>query len=399
MPKVLRIINRLNLGGPTYNVAYLAKFMAPEYETMLVSGIKDDEEESSEFILQQYGIKPVFIDGMRREINFTSDRKAYLELKSIIKKFKPDIVHTHAAKSGTLGRLAAAACKVPVIVHTFHGHVFHSYFSPLKTKLFIEIEKYLARRSSAIVTISELQKQEICNRFKICSQNKATVIPLGFDLTRFSENKQQKRDAFRNRFGISTDEVAVGIVGRFAPVKNHSFFLKAFAHVSKTSNTKTVAVLVGDGEERQNIIDTCNSLGLNFSSAINRNVIFTSWIKEADIAMAGLDIICLTSDNEGTPVSLIEAQAAGKPIVSTNVGGIENVVLPGKTALLSEKGNINEFQQNLNTLIENQTIRTSMSTAGWEYVGEKFHYTRLVSDMKRLYSQLLNQKTTIGSND
>ena len=131
MPKVLRIINRLNLGGPTYNAAYVSKYLAPEFETMLVAGIKEDDEESSEFIVTDMGLQPVYIPEMRREINFTNDRIAYQKIKKIIAEFKPDIVHTHAAKAGTLGRLAAANSGVPVILHTFHGHVFHSYFNPL----------------------------------------------------------------------------------------------------------------------------------------------------------------------------------------------------------------------------------------------------------------------------
>ena len=141
MPKVLRIINRLNLGGPTYNAAYLTAFLGPEYETLLVAGVKDDTEESSEFIIRSLGIEPRYIENMEREINFSKDYHAYKQLDKIIKEFKPDIVHTHAAKAGTLGRIAAWRNKVPVILHTFHGHVFHSYFGPSKTRVFIEIER------------------------------------------------------------------------------------------------------------------------------------------------------------------------------------------------------------------------------------------------------------------
>ena len=143
MAKVLRIINRLNLGGPTLNVAFLTKYLEPEFQTLLVSGMIDETEESSEFIAHELGLEPVYIPEMYRDINLFQDRKAYKKLKDIIREFKPDIVHTHAAKAGTLGRLAAINCKVPIILHTFHGHVFHSYFSPLKTRMFLEIEKYL----------------------------------------------------------------------------------------------------------------------------------------------------------------------------------------------------------------------------------------------------------------
>lgn len=138
MPKVLRIINRFNIGGPTYNAAYLSAYLPPEYETMLLAGSLDEGEESSEHVLDELGLKPVYIAEMKREISPKDDIAAYRKIKQIIKEFKPDIVHTHASKAGTLGRLAAASCGVKVIVHTFHGHVFHSYFGKTKTA-FIKI--------------------------------------------------------------------------------------------------------------------------------------------------------------------------------------------------------------------------------------------------------------------
>lgn len=395
MPKVLRIINRLNLGGITYNVTYLTRFMAPEYETMLVSGMKDDEEESSEFILDQYGVKAHYVKEMKREINFASDRKAYLEIKDLIKKFKPDIVHTHAAKAGALGRLAAIACNVPVIVHTFHGHTFHSYFSPLKTRFFIEIERYLARKSTAIITISQLQKEEICNRFKICPPEKAHIIPLGFDLSRFKENMDEKRKQFRQEFNIAEDCLAVGIIGRFAMIKNHSFFLEAFKALTERTNKRVIAVLVGDGEERENILQSCKRLSLpvaTHGASPETKVVFTSWIKDVDRALAGLDVVCLTSHNEGTPVSLIEAQAASKPVVSTRVGGIENVVKVNETGLLSDAGDLQQFVHNLLRVIENEQLRNNLVSNSWTFVKDKFHYTRLVKDTKFLYNELLSNR-------
>lgn len=390
MPKVLRIINRLNIGGPTYNVAYLTRFMQPEYETLLVAGTKLDDEESSDYILEKLGISSRQVSEMKREINISSDWKAYKELKKIIKEFKPDIVHTHAAKSGTLGRLAAIHCKVPVIVHTFHGHVFHSYFSPLKTKIFLAIERYLASRCSAIVAISDLQKKELCYDFKVCSPDKTVVIPLGFDLDRFTHNIVEKRKTFREKY-LLDEEIAIGIIGRFAPIKNHDLFLKAFKKLTQQTNKKVVAVLVGDGDDRTKLENLCSELGLTYGNGKKKTqVIFTSWIKEIDVALAGLDIVAMTSLNEGTPVSLIEAQAAGKPIVSTNVGGIENVVLPNKTAFLSESGDADAFAKNLLQLVNDKELRKRFSEKGWAHVKEKFHYSRLVSDMKVLYQRLLN---------
>jgi glycosyltransferase involved in cell wall biosynthesis len=395
MPRVLRIINRLNLGGPTYNAAYLTKYLAPEFETMLIAGVKDESEESSEYILDKMGLEATHIHEMRRSINPFQDRIAYLKIKSIIKDFKPDIVHTHAAKAGTIGRLAAHACHVPVIVHTFHGHVFHSYFGPLKTKAFIKIERYLASRSSKIIAISDQQKSELSMIYWICPPAKIAVIPLGFDLDRFHENMDAKRADFRKKYLLDDDEVAIGIVGRIVPVKNHKLFVDALDIVLKRTSKKVRAFIIGDGEDRANIEQIASSLNIKFVDFTKEQrkapLTFTSWIKDIDWAMAGMDLIALTSLNEGTPVSLIEAQAAGKPIVSTSVGGVENIVLPNVTAILGSPARLVNFANNLVWLVENEQIRKKMGDKGWEHVHEKFHYTRLVEDTRKLYHQLLNQ--------
>jgi len=394
VPRVLRIINRLNLGGPTFNAALLTRYLAPEFETILVAGTKMDSEESSEFICDQLGIQYVRLPEMSREINFKKDRAAYLKIKQLIADFKPDIVHTHAAKAGTLGRLAAHRMKVPVIVHTFHGHVFHSYFNSFKTQIFLNIERYLARRSSAIVAISDFQKDELANEFKICRPEKIKVIPLGFDLNRFWDDMDEKRRSFRSQYFIGDDEVAIGIIGRLVPVKNHGMFLEVIRDVMNRATKKVRAFIIGDGEELQKLFAMCRTLNIDFTyfptHPQKASLVFTSWMKDAERAMAGLDIVALTSLNEGTPVSLIEAQAAEKPIVSTNVGGIENVVIKNETAFLSESNDVKGFSEHLLELVENETARNKMIQKSRQNVENKFHYTRLVSDVKSLYNQLLN---------
>ncbi len=393
MPRILRIINRLNLGGPTFNVAYLSKYLAPEYETMLVSGMKDDSEESSEFIVRDLGLEPIYIPEMRREINFQEDRIAYKKIKQLIKDFKPDIVHTHAAKAGAIGRLAAKSCNVPVILHTFHGHVFHSYFSGTKTRLYIEIERHLAKKSTAIIAISEKQKEEIGSIYKICRPDKIHIVPLGFDLLRFQTSQEEKRKRFRNRYNIDHDEIAIGIIGRLVPVKNHALFIKAFNKVQGSSSKKVRAFIIGDGEERSNIEKMLIDLQIDFIDANKETrkspVTFTSWIKEIDFACAGLDIIALTSLNEGTPVSLIEAQAAGKPVISTRVGGVENIVLDKITGLLSDNGDLSGFTANLLSLVNDSAMRDELSSKGAAHVNAKFNYGILVDNMNQLYKKLL----------
>jgi glycosyltransferase involved in cell wall biosynthesis len=396
MPKVLRIINRLNLGGPTYNAAYLTKYMEPDFETLLVSGMKDGAEESSEFIVKSLDIEPVYVPDMYRELNPFRDYKSYYRLRKLIEEFKPDIVHTHAAKAGAVGRLAALHSGVKVIVHTFHGHVFHSYFNPVKTRLFIEIEKYLAARTTKIIALSELQLNELTDVFAIAARNRFEIIPLGFDLSRFQENIGEKRKLFRQEYGLDDDEVAVGIIGRLVPIKNHRLFLEAVKIVNDSAPKKMRAFIIGDGEERESIEKIANDLGLKFNNDNKRErnpLVFTGWIKNIDVSNAGLDIIALTSNNEGTPVSLIEAQAAGKPIVSTNVGGIENIVIPGKTALLSAAGDAKQFARNLLQIVESKELREKMSFNGSAFVIEKFSYQRLCNDMKHLYHNLLKAST------
>src|ERR1700757_1176039 len=264
MPRVLRIINRFNLGGPAYNVAFLTKYLAPEYETLLIGGEKEPDEDSSLFIFNEMGLEPLVINEMSRSVSFLQDIKAYYRIKKIIKEFKPDIVHTHAAKAGALGRLAAYSCKVPVIIHTFHGHVFHSYFGKFKTTIYKEVERYLAKKSSAIIAISEKQKQELCAEHKIAPEEKVKVIPLGFDLSRFTENQSEKRKNFREKYLLTEDEICIVIIGRLVPVKNHGLFLSAIADLQKKSSKKIRAFIVGDGDLRSQLYMQAKNLGLDY---------------------------------------------------------------------------------------------------------------------------------------
>lgn len=385
MKKILRIINRFNLGGPTYNAAYLTKYLEPDYETLLIGGQHDESEKSSMHILDNLGLKPIIIPEMQRSLNPYKDQIAFKKIQNIIKEFKPDIVHTHAAKAGALGRRAAYKMEVNQIYHTFHGHVFHSYFGNFKTRIFKEIEKNLAKKSTKIIAISEIQKSELSKIHKICPEKKIEVIPLGFDLERFNTDKDSKRKEFRKKWNLKENEIAIGIIGRLVPIKNHKFFIDAIQEVLKNSKVPIRAFIVGDGEEKQNIINYIKNKNLDFSLNYNPATFhLTSWIKEIDRVNSGMDIICLTSLNEGTPVSLIEAQASGKPIVSTKTGGIENIVLENKTALLSEKNDLHNFSKNLLSLVNDSNKRKLFSKFGLEK-SKDFHYDQLVNNIKKLY--------------
>jgi len=379
-------------------VAYLSKYLDDRFETLLVGGIKDESEASSEFITDSLGLKPKTISEMKRSISLSADWRSYKEINQIIKDFKPHIVHTHAAKSGTLGRLAAIKNDVPVILHTFHGHVFHSYFNRIKTTIFKVIERYLAKHSTRIIAISNIQKKELGELHRIASPDRIEVVPLGFDLSRFQEDQSQKRAQFRATYNLNENDVAVGIIGRLVPIKNHEMFLKAVANIS-IANPKARFFITGDGESKQHLLGVAKSLGIGYTEQAPPSqespLCFTSWIREIDVVMAGLDIVSLCSLNEGTPVSLIEAQSATKPVVSTTVGGIEDIVIENQSALLCSVEDQGTFDAHLETLILNDAKRQEMGEVGKRHVIDKYSYVRLVSDMENLYSTLLRENGVV----
>lgn len=396
MPRVLRILNRLTIGGPLLNASYLTKYMAPEFETLLVVGEREDHEKDGSFVTDQLGIKPVYMPEMGRSIDPGKDYKAYQKMKKLIAEFQPDIVHSHAAKPGAIGRMAARSMGVKAIVHTYHGHVFHSYFHPLKTKIFINIERQLGRRTDAIIAISDQQKKELTQDFNIAPVEKFKVIPLGLDLDKFQTDRPAKRKAFRDSFGIADDELVVTIVGRLVPIKNQTLFVEAIHHLLKNSNKKIRAFIVGDGESRGELEAKARELQIPFSTEKSTShphpLIFTSWRKDIDFINAGSDIITLTSYNEGTPVSLIEALATGKPVFSTRVGGIEDIVQHNETGLLSAVNDPATFYKNLLQLTEDDALRNRLANSGESYIMAKYSYKRLVSDMSALYYELLSYK-------
>ncbi len=394
MPRVLRILNRLIIGGPAINATYLSKYMT-DFDTKLVIGGKDDHEEEATHLTDMLGIEPVYVPHMKRAINPLNDRIAYNEVRDLIRKFKPDIIHTHAAKAGVIGRLAASSCNVPVILHTFHGHVFHSYFSKMQTNSFIMIERYLAKKSSGIIAISESQKKELANVYNICEPEKIEIIPLGLDIDKFIENPEKKRAEFRKKFFIEDDEIAIGIIGRIVPVKNHQLFIAAADKLRKLTNKKLKFLIIGDGDIRAHIQAECIKRHFDYvyypDEQRSASIIFTSWQTQIDHVLDGLDIVALTSHNEGTPLSLIEAQAAGKPLVSTNVGGVLDVVNPQLKNFITPPGDEGKFANALLQLVENEHMRKSIGERGREFALSKFSYQRLVKDMNEYYYRLLEE--------
>lgn len=396
MYKILRIHNRLIVGGPSHNVTLLTAYLSPEFETKLLVGKKDPSEKDAYFMAEQLGLKPVEIKEMRRSVLPFFDIIAYFKIKKFIKQYKPDIVHTHASKSGAVGRLAASACKVPLVVHTFHGHVFHSYFNSFFSGMIVKMERFLAKKADVIIAISDSQKHELSEVYKIAPPEKVFVVPLGFNLDKFGSEQDKKGSIFRTKYGFDKDDIIVGIVGRIVPVKNHEMFLEVAAAVKAITNKKVRFAIIGDGESRDLVEQKCQQLGLSYSYYITNpgqkaDVLVTSWETAIEQAFAGIDIVVLTSHNEGTPVSLIEAQAAYKPVVSTDVGGVEDIVLHGETGYITKVGEVAAFANYINNLINNGKLRECMGKKGYENVVKKYSRQRLINDMRSLYLSFLKK--------
>lgn len=396
MYKIVRIHNRLIVGGPALNVTLLSTYLSPQFETKLLVGKKDLHEKDAGYMAEQLGIVPIEITEMRRSIQPLNDIKAYFKIKKIIKEFKPDIVHTHASKSGAIGRLAASACNVQLIVHTFHGHVFHSYFSKPVSWLIVAFERWLAKKTHAIIAISDLQKRELADVYKIAPANKIFTVPLGLNLEKFSEGQEGKRIIFREKYGFDSNELVIGIIGRIVPIKNHAMFIEVASLIKKKSGQNVRFAIIGDGDALPAIEKKCAALGLSYSyyvttPKLKTDVVVTSWEKEIDQVLAGLDIVALTSYNEGTPVSLIEAQAAFKPVVSTSVGGVRDVITHGENGFITAVDDARDFADYVMQLINDKGLRDKMGNTGYNTVIERYSKARLVKDVKKLYLDFLER--------
>jgi glycosyltransferase involved in cell wall biosynthesis len=390
MPRILRVINRFNIGGPTYNAAYLSKYLPSDYETILVGGSPQAHEAHSGYILDQLGVPYTEIPEMGRRVRLLDDWRAFRKLCAIIRQVQPDIVHTHAAKAGALGRIAARWCGVPVVVHTYHGHVFSGYFTGFKNTLVKSIERMLGRMTTAVIAISPIQRKEISELHGIVPMRKMHVIPLGFDLSRFETDQDTKRAQFRTQYSLQDNQVAVGIIGRLTAIKQHELFLKSFG-IAASSQPLLVAFVVGDGERMQELQAMWGSIAAQHGLASDR-LQFTSWIKAVDVALAGLDLVAMTSLNEGTPVSLIEAQAACKPVITTDVGGVADCVDDNRSGLIVRSHDPIVFADAMIHLANDGHHRAAMGRLGRTFVTDRYSYVRLVNDVVQLYDELLRQK-------
>jgi glycosyltransferase involved in cell wall biosynthesis len=402
--RILRIIARLNIGGPAIQAISLSDHLSREgYKTLLVSGKVAPHEGDMAYLAEERGVQPVILPKMGREINPIGDMNSLKDLRRIIKQFQPHIIHTHTAKAGTLGRLAGISSNLTRrsnvkmrMVHTFHGHIFHSYFGSLRTRLFIQIERFLSRFTDRIIVISPLQRHDICWRYGIAPPEKVRIIPLGFDLSDF-EGRGEHRKEIRERYmrqegqGVSL----VGIIGRLTEVKNHRTLLEAAKCLKAMGKSDHFRFLVvGDGKLRQDLIAYARELG------VQNAVIFAGWQKDMPSIYEALDIIALTSLNEGTPVSLIEAMANARPVVATDVGGVRDLMgvideeskdgyTRAQHGILVPSGDGEGLARALSFLHEDRKAANEMAKQGREFVLNHYSVERLVKDIKSLYKEIL----------
>jgi glycosyltransferase involved in cell wall biosynthesis len=292
-------------------------------------------------------------------------------------------VHSHTAKAGTLARVAAWLGRVPVIVHTYHGHVFHGYFSPRQTRLFLAIERALARRTDCLLAVSETVRRELLG-FGIGSPERMRVMPLGLDLDRFARSDAM-RGLVRAELGLAPETPTVGIVARLVPIKAHEVFLEAAARLARRL-PRVAFVVVGDGERRAELETAACRLELQ------GRVHFLGWRQDLDRIYADLDVVALTSRNEGSPVSLIEAMAAGRPVVATRVGGVPDLVEDGLTGTLVGPGDAGALAEAVAALLADPDQARAMGEAGRKRVLPAFGAERLMADVDRLYTELLRRK-------
>jgi len=388
MIKVLRIITRLNIGGPAIHAILLSSGLNNDgYKDILITGKESGSEGNMQYLAAANGVKPIMIPELGRELSLVNDFKTFLRLFEIIRKEKPDIVHTHMAKAGSLGRIAALFCGTPIKIHTFHGHIFDGYFSPVKAKVFLWIERFLALFTDRVIAVSESVKEEIVDKLKVAENKKCVVVPLGLDLKNFLECEKEK-GSFRRELGLQDDVLLIGIVGRLVPIKNHEMFLNVAKQIlGKNLSAKVMFVIVGDGERREDLKDYAKKLGLEGS------LIFTGWRQSLSSVYSDLDIVALTSLNEGTPVSIIEAMASGKPVIATDVGGVKDLIVDGENGFLAKSNDVKDFTDRLTKLIADKEQRSRFGKRGREIVREKYVKERLVRDIKRLYEDCLRERS------
>jgi glycosyltransferase involved in cell wall biosynthesis len=382
--KILRVIARLNIGGPAIHVVLLtAGLDQKRFESLLVSGRENPGEGSMLDYALSHGVQPIIIPEIVGEFSLgPRELRALVRLYRLMRRERPHIVHTHTAKAGFVGRLAARLARVPVVVHTFHGHILQGYYSPRKNQLLRGMERVMTRLTNRIIAVSEQVKQDLVT-YGVAPAEKILVVPLGLELEPFLDGSHS-RGAFRRELNLKGGERLVGIVGRLFPIKNHRLFLDAAALMARQERAVRF-VIVGDGALRPEMEQYAHALD------IADRVIFTGWRRDLPRIYADLDVLAVTSQNEGTPVSAIEAMAAGCPVVATRVGGLPDLISDDETGYLVPPGDAQALSAAMLRLLREPEMARCMGQAARVLVQERFAAQRLVSDMERLYLELTGQ--------
>jgi glycosyltransferase involved in cell wall biosynthesis len=386
MAKILRIISRLNIGGPAKNALYLNEYLP---DSKLVYG-KEDRFEGN--MLDLEGISPssekvIFIPWLQRNISPLKDIIAFFKIYSLIKREQPLILHTHLAKAGLLGRLAGYLCKVKFIFHTFHGHTFYGYFNPLLTKFFILIEKFLARFTTKIIAVSFKIKQDLI-KYKIANEDKIVVIKNGFELEKFRDCKANTSvcNAFKKELNIPESAKVVGTVTRLVKIKRIDLFLQT-AKLLEDENI--VFLIVGDGEMRAELKKLANKL------KIQHKVHFLGFRKDLLKIYGIMDVFLLTSDNEGLPTALIEAQASGVVPVVADVGGVSDTLLP-HNGIIVKTNSPKELASAIISALQNKSLQERVNK-NKERIIQEYSLNNLLTHIKNLYSEFIGNFTKFCS--
>ena len=376
--RVLRAITRLNIGGPAIHAVLLTAALddGTEFNSSLVAGTTAPHEGDMLDFAHAHGVQPILLPALGREISPADDLLSLARMVQCVRRFAPDVVHTHMAKAGTVGRLAARICGVPLIVHTYHGHVFHSYFGPAKTRVFLAIERALGLATDRIVVIGDGQRDEIAS-YGVAPSRKLDAIRLGLELDQFL-HAEDARGSLRQELGVGPTIRLIGIVARLVPIKDHEVFFRAAARV-REAEPLAQFVVVGDGERRADLETLVDRL------AIRRAVTFLGWRRDMVSVYADLDVVALTSLNEGSPVALIEALAAARPVVSTRVGGVPEVVIDGVTGLTVPPANPAAVADGILNLLRDRDLAARLGSAGRRHVYPRYDASRLVDDVRDLY--------------
>jgi glycosyltransferase involved in cell wall biosynthesis len=387
--KIVRLIARLNVGGPAIHVVLTTRELERRgHDCVLVVGPVPETEGNMEYYAAEWGVPFVRIPELVRPLSPWKDLVALWKVYRILRREKPDVVHTHTAKAGTVGRTAALLAGVPVIVHTFHGNIFDGYFSPAKTRLFLGIERFLARFTDRIIAVSKSQRDELITKYKIAPPEKFQIVRLGIDLGAL--RAVNRGDAH----SVSEDNshpLVIGWVGRFVEVKDPLFFVE-MAHALKCSGAHAKFMMVGDGPLRPSVEKRIAELGLS------QDFTLAGWQRNMADVYAQIDLMTLTSHNEGTPVAMIESMATGRPFVALNVGGMPDLMAGApqehegfdafENGIMVYRRDVATFANAVNMLLHDAALRTRMGQAGTEFALKRFSKERLVDDLEALYQKL-----------